>query len=300
MQPAHWTGNVTDSIRNCLQSFASFQQVSVQLHYTDDVERHHEHGLDVNHWKRQFQVPLSTRMGAIWFTHGPPSWHVVGRILTGLEKALPGLGQTVLCLLHDVAKATLGVLAPSDVFGWACHLYWQGEDNENLAFEQADERENVFRRAEFEKHIPAWAFYPKPLADLDRLEAPPMKHKRDRWLVGKILTAAQDLKARAAKLNLQNDVGWLEYPSNLAAPFVLRWSEDDVTARVLDDAYEYECQNGETVMDVAFLHLFPWGDTDALRQALGALPEFLQVLQLLERFLILLTEPHEPTVNRCR
>lgn len=292
MKPAHWTGNVSDSIRNCLQALGEFRDVSVNLHYTDDFERANEHGgqLDASQWKHQRKLDRAAQVGAIWFTHGNPAWHVVGRTLDGLEAAMPGLGQTILCVLQEAGSATLGLISPADTFAWASHLYWQGEEDERVTLEEVDDPNCVFRRCHLEADIPAWSFHPKRLENFEDLEAVPLKSEQDRWLAAKILAAAKDLRTCAQGVKLTNDVGWLEYPSNLASAVILRWTED-ATNRVLDDAYEYECQSGETIMDLPFLALFPWGDEGALRRILGALPEFLRTFRLLEDFINLIAQP---------
>lgn len=293
MKSAHWTGNVSDSIRNCLQTLGEFRDVSVNLHYTDDFERANEHGcqLDASQWKHQRKLDREAQVGAIWFTHGNPAWHVVGRTLDGLEAAMPGLGQTILCVLQEAGSATLGLLSPADTFAWASQLYWQGEDDERVTLEEVDDPNCVFRRSHLEEDIPAWTFHPKTLHNFDDLETVPLKHEQDRWLAAKILAAAKDLRDRTKAIKLTNDTCWLEYPSSLASAFIVRWTEDDATARVLDDAYEYECQTGETIMDLPFLALFPWGDDAALRRILGALPDFLRTLRLLGDFINLIAQP---------
>ncbi|WP_186270395.1 PRTRC system protein F [Burkholderia gladioli] len=187
----------------------------------------------------------------------------IGAGIQRLERAVPGLGQTVLAVLYETCAHYLpSVLTPQETLGLAEYMYWYGEADEFAAMdelalmydlkipkERTDEAIDEFfaqcdtpRRREFFPTAPEWACYPQRVLTADEVAC---AHTRtnDIIFVDAVVHACDAIHAivnsgrKFARVNC-SDAGehGIDY-----ATFLL-WEQEDGTGRVLDDFWNNELQ----------------------------------------------------------
>lgn len=191
-----------------------------------------------------------------WCEAGVQEWPV-GQRLEELEAVCPGLGATVLHVLHDQSLHAYPLFTPQvarDVASW---VYWYGEEDEGTALDMQcgeDEAEREVVRAEmvtrdlFNDAFPAWArTWPK---------RPQLKEEPTGWKaidLRRALPLVLDPRLRSivtgaiALSRLRIDDGFRCDCDGEFIGFgaVLSWSESDLSTRVFDDltqqAHEGDC-----------------------------------------------------------
>ena len=213
-----------------------------------------------NYFDRSLQadpeLPPYAAVEVSWSEAGVQEWPV-GRRLEELEAACPGLGPTVLHVLHRQALRAYPLFTPAvarDVASW---LYWYGEEDEETALDMQcgdDEEAREAARAEMisrdllDDAFPAWARTwpgrrrkdspPNLWATVDlRRKAKLLADPRQHAIVGDAIALA--------RLRIADDFRCDCDGEFVGFGAVLSWSEGDLTTRVFDDlmqqAHESEC-----------------------------------------------------------
>lgn len=211
------------------------------------------------------ELPAYAAVEISWSAASVQEWPVGAR-LDELEAAGPGLGATVLHVLHRQSLHAYPLFTPTVARDAASWVYWYGEDDEETALDMQcgdDENERESVRAEmvtrdlFDDAFPAWArTWPlratckgEPAGwqaiDLPRAQ-PLLKDPRQRSIVANAISLARLRIDDAYRCDADGEfVGF---------GAVLSWSESDLTTRVFDDlmqqAHESECYDrmGEVQM----------------------------------------------------
>jgi PRTRC genetic system protein F len=191
-----------------------------------------------------------------WCEASVQEWPV-GRRLDELESALPGLGATVLHVLHRQSLRAYPIFTPEVACDVASWVYWYGEEDEETALDMhcgGDEAEREAARAEMvsrdllDDAFPAWARTwpgrrsrerePAGLKTIDLRKAlPRLADPRQRGIVADAIALARLHIADEFRCDCDGEfVGF---------GAVLSWSESDLTIRVFDDlmqqAHEGDC-----------------------------------------------------------
>lgn len=83
--------------------------------------------------------------------------------IEALEARVPGLGQFTLTCLSECLARVAPVFTPSDAQMHAQHLYWYGEENENLVREEMQDGEyEGLTRDDFDNDYPDWTVTGSP------------------------------------------------------------------------------------------------------------------------------------------
>ena len=180
----------------------------------------------------------------------------VGRRLEELEAAGPGLGATVLHVLHRQALRAYPLFTPTVACDMASWVYWYGEEDEETALDMQcgdDEDAREAARAEMvsrdvlDDAFPAWARTwpgrrmknspPQPWATIDlRRAATQLADSRQRAIVGDAIALA--------RLRIADDFRCDCDGEFVGFGAVLSWTEGDLTTRVFDDLMQH-AQEGE-------------------------------------------------------
>jgi PRTRC genetic system protein F len=191
-----------------------------------------------------------------------PAWYLVGQRLEQIESAIPGAGQSVLATIYRATGTALSHLGPDDVLNCASQFHWSGGDSEadrDLVEEGEDVLTRVLTRDQLHERMPRWACHPKPhgawpdFEQMDRQQEfwPQMKC----WMTP-ILETAAALWTECDRTKLwTNDARQMSLYGHYHVPFVLKWHKDDLTEMLLDEAYNYEMQCGES-SDLQWATLF--------------------------------------------
>ena len=196
--------------------------------------------------------------------HGQIAWYggggtwCVGAALERLEDLHPRLGLTVLRVIEDQSWRTLPLFTASTALDVAMDIYWYGEENEEVALEEAwgddqerreEMRSSMVTRALFDATFPKWAL---------RGASPcrPLGHRAlaaiaKRMTSARVLSVIDDVRA-LARLRLPERARQAQEqePEGHFIGFagVLAWSPDDpVTPRVVDDFEQMVGDSGEFV-----------------------------------------------------
>jgi PRTRC genetic system protein F len=180
----------------------------------------------------------------------------VGRRLEELEAAGPGLGATVLHVLHRQALRAYPLFTPTVACDMASWVYWYGEEDEETALDMQcgdDEEAREAARAEMvsrdllDDAFPAWARTwprrrtkdrsPNLWSTIDlRRAAERLTDPRQRAIVGDAIALARLPIADDFRCDCDGEfVGF---------GAVLSWTEGDLTTRVFDDLMQH-AQEGE-------------------------------------------------------
>ncbi len=208
------------------------------------------------------------------------------RRISAIERSHPGLGAYALRSLHRAQTATAQVINPILTLYFACDAYWMGEHDETYYLEEAGEDEGILTRAEFDRAIPAWA------TDT---------HGWKRWTPRapirghalQVLECCNDIHRLTRHkhtlfLERIDDRRWYGGPwVEIAA--IARWSEDDVTLRVVDDWMNMAQQDsyhdtfGSFLLKASDNVFGPW---------LTAMPTWCETYRALDRLLVLVGDQH--------
>lgn len=211
------------------------------------------------------ELPAYAAVEISWSEASVQEWPVGAR-LDELETACPGLGATVLHVLHRQSLHAYPLFTPTVARDAASWVYWCGEDDEETALDMQcgdDENERESVRAEmvtrdlFDDAFPAWArTWPARATHKDGLAGwqtidlrralPLLEDPRQRSIVADAIALARLRIEDAFRCDADGEfVGF---------GAVLSWSESDLTTRVFDDlmqqAHEAECYDrmGEVQM----------------------------------------------------
>ncbi|NTZ84388.1 PRTRC system protein F [Burkholderia metallica] len=176
--------------------------------------------------------------------------------ITHLENVMPGLGQTVLAVLHEACQHYLpSVLTPSETISIAGYMYWQGHTDEIAAlpelrtcYDHIDEATpdeffeacSIPRRAEFFRDAPEWLVNPQQV-----LNTFDVHRAADQDDIAALAVSACDEIHRL--ISHEGPFARVDCRDSSIGPgidfsLLLLWDHDDGTGRVLDDFLEHEMQ----------------------------------------------------------
>lgn len=212
--------------------------------------------IDLHRNRKGRELPAYAAVEISWSEASVQEWPVGAR-LDELEVACPGLGATVLHVLHRQSLHAYPLFTPTVAREAASWAYWYGEEDEETALDMQcgeDEAERETVRAEmvtrdlFDDSFPAWATTwparatreggPAAWQTIDLRRALPLvKDPRRRSIVANAIALARLRIEDAFRCDADGEfVGF---------GAVLSWSESDLTTRVFDDlmqqAHEAEC-----------------------------------------------------------
>lgn len=236
--------------------------------------------------------------------HGQITWHggggtwCVGAALECLEDLHPRLGLTVLRVIEDRSWQTLPLFTASTALDVAMDIYWYGEENEEVALEEAwgddqerreEMRSGMVTRALFEATFPAWALRGatrrRPLGH--RALAAIAKRvtcERVRSVIDHVRALARlHLPERA--LQEQDKEGYF-----IGFAGVLAWSADDpVTPRVVDDFEQMVGESGEFFEESGTREVDLSGPAD-LRAWVKAMAPWFEAVRLIDGLIFKLSD----------
>ncbi|WP_144154510.1 PRTRC system protein F [Paraburkholderia sp. BCC1885] len=181
---------------------------------------------------------------------GPVSCqHVcIGGAIAALEGVGEGLGQTVLAALYDACSMLPTVCTPERTFWLASYTYWCGEIDEDLAIEEAmalhdcKSREELidtfdfFTPTKFFAEMPRWAATPKRVLSRAQVRR---AAGRDEF-ASEVVDAMDTVWGIACHYGPFAEVGTAGAGLDaIDFALIIRWKEDDVTDRVVDDFLQY-------------------------------------------------------------
>lgn len=168
----------------------------------------------------------------------------IGGAMQALEAVRKGLGQTVLAALSDALRMLPTVCTPGYTLGLAEYMYWYGESNEAYAIEEAmalhdcKTREDLltttdfFTRSQFFEGMPEWAALPRRVLTRNQIA----RAANSDPLAREVVDAMTTIWGIACHYGPFADLRSEDIGADLVDfGLVLRWAEDDVTGRVIDD-----------------------------------------------------------------
>ncbi len=179
-------------------------------------------------------------------TAGQPEWFAVGRALTAIENAQPGLGRAALRYLESTLCRFGMPHTPSGAFEMCQQLHWMGEEDETVAMEEYGDDADVPRRDVIFEGVPEWAYigYKEGMVTVaDKDFAGYVQRLADRPF-GKFL-------ALAHRLHEANSADGVEFfPAHDDAypnvpPVVIGWDTAEDYSAVFDDNFRYFAEGGE-------------------------------------------------------
>lgn len=251
------------------------------------------------HWRPQEEIKHATAWALITTKNGPVSGPIVcvGPAVEWLEGLRAGLGQTILAALYDVLAMLPLVCTTSMMIDMGKYAYWQGCSTEEDAIEELlacydCTREELLTDHEFVSHkdlfgsMPEWAGNPKRVltraqvnrvARGDRFASELVDAMDELWTALTFCGPFPDLSARHLGADLVDFT------------LIVRWNEDDSTARVIDDyarfAYEGDYIEAASVTPI---RLTDDSDHSSLREWLQKMQSTALLARAAERVLELL------------
>jgi len=212
-----------------------------------------------------------------------PEWIAIGQAFEAVEAEYPGLGVTALRIL-DSSLCRFGVPhTPSGAFDMAQNLYWQGEDDESIVFEEYDD---VPRRADLFAGVPEWAYdtFKPEIVSVPNEDFPACVARLAERPVGKLLSALLRLKeVDVHEPGLfappHGEESWPNEP-----PVVTGWREVDDFNQVFDDNYRYFAEGGEEPPWIGCIKFIP--NEAGIAEALPRIRHTGSVLRALDMALI--------------
>lgn len=178
----------------------------------------------------------------------------VGNKLEALQKAVPGLGETVLWHLDHDLPGTLEIFTPSYTFAAADWTQWMGNGDEKERYAEIEGMGEsttdyeILTRAEFDRVFPKWAHAPKERIKPKALRA----IARRNTLAGRVAKATLFLHEHRGEYKPREE-GQRTWPPAL----VLAWGKKDyLTVRLIDDLGNDFFESGdyeETFMQLDFI-----------------------------------------------
>jgi len=180
----------------------------------------------------------------------------IGRAMEKLESVRAGLGQTVLATLYDAFRMLPTVCTPRYVLGVAEYLYWYGESDEDEAIKQALDMggydtveellasEDFFTRDKFFSEMPEWAAQPRRTLTRRQIQLAAGRDPFVREIVDAMDAVWNIVRFYGPFADVRSeDVG----ADLIDFGLLVRWSEDDMVGRVLDD-FLHHAQEGDYVI----------------------------------------------------
>ena len=179
----------------------------------------------------------------------PADSFAVGNAIEAIDALLPGLGHKALSILERPLSLFGTPLLPGGAFDMARILYWQGEDDESLALEEAAlndfSAEDIPRRSALFGHLPEWAYRTPPgfheLTDAE-FSAAVARHAHDQ--AGEALSALDRLRRADSNdaLMLPPCQEASEYEI-FSPPVMCGWYEAEDLLQVYDDFYQFHIES---------------------------------------------------------
>jgi PRTRC genetic system protein F len=182
----------------------------------------------------------------------PPSI-AVGKVFSGIEALQADLGQSALQILEIALNRFSFPFTPEGAFLIAQRLYWQWEEDETVAIEEAIESGesaediDIPRRAIIFCDVPEWAYKGQSRKIEDReFKAAARRFAKTKY--GKLLKALEKLMQFESSSNLFVERcvdNYGDTAETCSPPILLGWNEEDDFMQIFDDFYQYEMQAGE-------------------------------------------------------
>lgn len=239
----------------------------------------------------------ATLHGQIAWYGGGGTW-CVGAALECLEDLHPRLGLTVLRVIEDRSWRTLPLFTASTALEVAMDIYWYGEENEEVALEEAwgddqerreEMRDGMVTRALFEATFPAWALRgatrrrplgPRALAAV----AKRVTCARVRSVIDHVRALARLRLPERARQEQEQEGYFIGFAG------VLAWSPDDpVTPRVVDDFEQMVGESGEFFEESGTREVDLSGPADLRAWVKGMAPWF-EAVRLIDGLIFTLSE----------
>ncbi|MDR3386851.1 MAG: PRTRC system protein F [Rudaea sp.] len=183
-------------------------------------------------------------------THGPVSCKQVsvGGAINALEQVREGLGQTLLAALYDACDMLPTICTPAYALGLAEYTYWYGESDESFAIEEAIQlhdcasREELidtfdfFTRDKFFRDMPVWAASPKRVLSRTQVKRAAARDEFAAEVVAAMDTIWNVVRFYGPFAEVGTGGAGLDA---IDLALVVRWTEDDVVGRVVDDFLQY-------------------------------------------------------------
>lgn len=196
--------------------------------------------------EEQFTSDKDVPQVAMLLTSSQPEWFAVGRALTAIEDAQPGLGRTSLRYLESTLCRFGMPHTPSGALEMCQMLHWMGEDDETMAMEEYGDDADVPRRAVIFEGVPEWAYvgYKEGVASIEDEDFGGYVQRLADRPFGKFLALVHRLheanKDSSAEFFPSHDDAYPNLP-----PVVFGWGTEDDYAMIFDDNYRYYAEGGE-------------------------------------------------------
>ncbi|PQV51012.1 PRTRC system protein F [Paraburkholderia sp. BL21I4N1] len=192
-------------------------------------------------------------------TRGPVSCKQVciGGAITELERVREGLGQTLLAALYDAFHMLPTVCSPEYTFWLAQHTYWYGESDEKYAVEEAmamhdcKSREELvdtfdfFTHEKFFAEMPKWAARPERVLSRHQVRRAAARDDFAREVVGAMDSIWNIVQFYGPFAEVGTGGAGLDA---IDLALVVRWQEEDVCGRVIDDFLQYVADSEELLL----------------------------------------------------
>lgn len=214
-----------------------------------------------------------------------PQWISIGKTFAAIESEAPGLGRAALQILNSALCHFGTPHTPAGAFDMASHLYWMGEEDEQLALEENGEDCDMPRRADLFGAIPEWAYrcYGTDLLSLTDDEFAAHVARLAEKPIGKVLAALLHLKQVNGDDSQfappDEDSEWPNEP-----PIACGWDDDNDFGQIFDDNYRYFCEGGEEPPWVGCVRFAP--TEESISESLKVIRHTGSILQALDRALI--------------
>lgn len=214
---------------------------------------------------------------------------MVGRKLGALQKAAPGLGETVLWHLDHDLPGLLEIFTPASALDTAQWMEWGGNDDEKFYVQELidggedPEDMEILTRDQFDRAIPRWASSPR-----ERIKPAGLKRlAKGRSHAARVAAAVLALHTVRGDYE-SDDQGRRLWPPTQA----LYWSQrDDVSLRLLDNLGEQVFESGEELQAFTEFRFFNSdAETAGLKPFMRDAEKSLRALQAADHLMQLIAE----------
>lgn len=222
-------------------------------------------------------------------------WYSIGKKLTEIETAVPGLGQTVYYWLATEGTRVFNIMTP-----WAAghdlapHTWWYGcEDQQDFeeeweAYHDGDDEAGSVSSCDYSPN--AWkAAFPEYVTDIKQpLDIEKLKEISTSHLDDTIKQIAKITISLVEHDKFKSiDVYGTEFESVHSALYLL-WEDHDHLNRLMDDFFEMANQSSDMYTEDLALVLCPVDDPKAMKEMLSNLGKIFKQLKNIEQLVNLI------------
>jgi PRTRC genetic system protein F len=225
----------------------------------------------------------------------------IQRRVIELQRAVPGLGTTVLYWINTATALRIPIYTPTTAFDVCCWIHWAGCEDEKERLAEAklngeDPKDlDMITRADWDAKMPTWVSQPRPTIGRDRLTRLAKRRFPLSGKVARALLALFDTLDAAPMIEEHREQPVMPYA------LYLRWSDDDHMERVMDDYGEFLAQSGEYLEHIEW---FEHCDNEELGPQLIAwlahLQPYFTFIRALDELIVLLAPRPENLVDAFR